>query len=208
MMFGRCAGLLKDSLNGGNAATLETLAACSFFAGDYTLTSDAGSVLQLLPTHPQAQALYWSIKADEKLGFESLARFQQLEPNSARSHILLGDIYRQRERYDDAQKEYIKALDLSPKDAAVLLGLATAYFDDANISKTIEIAHKALDQSPDDPEINLLLGEALISQHNFAGVQPYLLKALHAKPRMLPTFTLCWAKPMRRTGRFRTRYAN
>jgi len=184
--YGRCAGLLRDSLNSGNAATLETLAACSFFTGDYTLTSEAGSALQSLPPHPQAQALYWSIKANEKLAFESLARFQQLEPDSARSHILLGDIYRQRERYDDAQKEYSKALDLSPNDAAALLGLATAYFDDANIAKTIEIAQKALAQSPDDPEINLLLGEALISQHNFQDSEPYLLKALHAKPQMLP----------------------
>ena len=184
--YARCASLLSDSLNTGNAATLETLAACSFFTGDYTLTSDAGSALQSLPTHPQAQALYWSIKANEKLAFESLARFQQLEPNSARSHILLGDIYRQRERYDDAQKEYSKALDLSPNDPAALLGLATAYFDDANVAMTVEIAHKALAQSPDDPEINLLLGEALISQHNFPGSEPYLLKALHAKPQMLP----------------------
>jgi len=184
--YARCAGLLKDSLNSGNAATLETLAACSFFTGDYTLTSNAGSALQSLPSHLQAQALYWSIKANEKLAFESLARFQQLEPNSARSHILLGDIYRQRERYDDAQKEYSKALDLSPDNAAALLGLAAAYFGDANITKTIEIAHKALAQSPDDPEINLLMGEALMSQHNFPGPEPYLLKALNAKGQMLP----------------------
>jgi tetratricopeptide (TPR) repeat protein len=184
--YARCAGLLKNSLNSDSAATLETLAACSFFTGDYTLTSDAGSALRSLPSPPQAQALYWSIKANEKLAFESLAHFQQLEPDSARSHILLGDIYRQRQRYDDAQKEYSKALDLSPNDAAALLGLATAYFDDANIAMTVEIAHKALVQSPDDPEINLLLGEALISQHHFPDSEPYLLKALHAKLQMLP----------------------
>jgi tetratricopeptide (TPR) repeat protein len=184
--YARCVSLLKDSLNSGNATTLQTLAACSFFTGDYTLTADAGSALQSLPAHPRAQALYWTIKANGKLAFQSLVRFQQLEPDSARSHILLGDIYRQRERYDDAQKEYSKALDLSPNDAAALLGLATAYFDDANIAMTVEIAHKALDQSPDDPEINLLMGEALISQHNFSSSEPYLTKALHAKPQILP----------------------
>ena len=184
--YGRCAGLLQDSLNNGNVAALKTLAACSFFTGDFILTSDTGSALQSLPSHPEAQALYWSIKANEKLAFESLARFQLLEPNSARSHILLGDIYRQRERYDDAQKEYSKALDLSPNNAAALLGLAAAYFGDANIVRTIEVAHKALDQNPDDPEINLLMGEALISQHDFPGSQLYLLKALNAKAQMLP----------------------
>lgn len=184
--YGRCASLLKTNLDSGNAATLQLLAACSFFAGDYSLTSDAGHALQSLPSHPQAQALYWSIKANEKLAFESLDHFQQLEPNSARSHILLGDIYRQRERYDDAQKEYSKALDISPNDSAALLGLASAYYDDANITKTIETAQQALLQSPGDPEISLLMGEALISQHKFTDAEPYLLKALSAKPQMLP----------------------
>ena len=184
--YERCANLLKTTMGSGNVAALQMLAACSFFTGDYALTSDAGRALQLLPSHSQAEALYWSIKANEKLAFESLARFQQLEPDSARSHILLGDIYRQRERYDDAQKEYVKALEISPNDPAALLGLASAYYDDANIGKTIETAQKALIQNPDDPEINLLMGEALISQHKFTDAEPFLLKSLHAKPQMLP----------------------
>jgi tetratricopeptide (TPR) repeat protein len=169
-----------------NQATLETLAACGFFAGDYELTYDTAHALQSLPSHPQAQALYWAIKANEKLALESLARFQQLAPNSAQSHLLLGDIYRQRERYDDAQKEYAKALDLSPNDTAALLGLASAYYGDQNIGMTLETAQKALAQSPNDPDINLLVGEALLSQHKFADAESYLLKALNAKPQILP----------------------
>ncbi|MGC2163478.1 MAG: tetratricopeptide repeat protein [Silvibacterium sp.] len=180
----RCASLLGNTLDSGNSATLQMLAACSWFTGDYNLTYDAGRAIQSPPS--QAQALYWSIKANEKLAYESLAHFQQLEPNSARSHILLGDIYRQRERYDDAQKEYAKALTISPNDTAALLGLASAYYDNANVSKTIETAQEALLQSPDDPEINLLMGEALTSQHKFSDAEPFLLKALKAKPQMLP----------------------
>ena len=184
--YGRCASLLSSSLNSGHEATLEMLAACSFFTGDYALTSAAAHALETLPSHPETHALYWSIKANEKLAFESLDRFQQLEPNSARSHILIGDIYRQRERYDDAQAEYAKALALSPNDPAALLGLASAYFGNANIAKTIEIAQQALLQSPDDPEINLLMGEALSSQHRYTDAEPFLLKTLNAKPQMLP----------------------
>lgn len=184
--YRHCATLLKGSLKSANAAALETLAACSFFTGDYALTSDAARALESLPSHPEAQALYWSIQANERLAFESLDRFQAIEPNSARSHILLGDIYRQRERYDDAQKEYAKALALSPNDPAGLLGLASAYYGNANVTKTIEIAQQALLQSPDDPETNLLMGEALSSQHKFDDAEPYLQKALNAKPQILP----------------------
>lgn len=182
----RCAAFLKAGVEHESADTLKLLAACSFFAGDYGVAYDAGRALAAQPSQEQAEALYWSIKANERLAYESLDRFQQLEPNSARTHILLGDIYRQRERYDDAQKEYEKALALSPNDTAALLGLASAYYDDANIDKTIEVTQQALIQSPDDPEINLLMGEALISQHKFPESKPYLLKGLKAKPQMLP----------------------
>lgn len=180
-----CANLLQSSLESGDAATLETLAPCSFFAGEYNLTWDAGRALASLSVD-SAEALYWSIEANEKLAFASLARYEQLEPNSPRSHILLGDIYRQRERYDDAQREYKAALALSPGSAAALLGLASAYYGDANIAKTIETAQEALRASPDDPDTNLLMGEALISQHDLSESEPFLLKALKAKPQMLP----------------------
>jgi tetratricopeptide (TPR) repeat protein len=184
--YARCASTLENSLDSGSAAALQMLAACSFFIGDYTLTSEAGRAMQSLPSHPQAQALYWSIKANEKLAFESLARFQELEPDSARSHILLGDIYRQRERYDDAQKEYSKALEISHDNIAALLGLASSYYGNANLDKTVEIAQKALLQSPNDPDINLLMGEVLISQHKFTDAEPFLLKSMSAKPQTLP----------------------
>jgi tetratricopeptide (TPR) repeat protein len=183
--YGLCSRSLKNNLQSTDAATLQLLAVCSFFAGDYDLTSEASRTLPSTSSYPQAEALYWSIKANEKLAFESLAHFEQLEPNSARSHILLGDIYRQRERYDDAIKEYAKALALSPEDTAALLGLASAYYGVENTAKAIDTARQALLGSPDDPEINLLMGEALLTEHQFTDSEPYLLKALHAKPQML-----------------------
>lgn len=184
----RCAGMLETSLYSDNAATLRMLAACSFFTGDYMLTWDAGRTLASLPVSAgtQAEALYWSILANERLAFTSLERFEQLEPDSARTHILMGDIYRQNQHYDDAQREYKQALALDSGNTAALLGLAQAYYGDANLAATIATSRKALAASPDDPEINLLMGEALVSDHAFSQAGPYLLKALHAKPQMLP----------------------
>jgi tetratricopeptide (TPR) repeat protein len=183
---GQCADRLRGRLSSGNVEILELLAACSFFAGEYDLSSDAGYALRALPSQPTVVTLYWSIKANEKLAFASLARFRELEPNSARSHILLGDIYRQRELYGDAQREYSAALDISPGNSAALLGLGSAYLKDAKIDQAIAAAQKALEQSPSDPEVNLLMGEALVSQHKFPDAEPFLLKSLSAKPQMLP----------------------
>ena len=184
--YGQCTDRLRGRLGSGNVETLEMLAACSFFTGAYDLSSDAGYALRALPSQPTVATLYWSIKANEKLAFASLARFQELEPNSARSHILLGDIYRQREQNDDARKEYNRALELSPNDPAALQGLGSAYLKDAKIDQAIDAAQKALQQSPSDPEVNLLMGEALVAQHKFHDAEPFLLKSLSAKPQMLP----------------------
>jgi tetratricopeptide (TPR) repeat protein len=184
--YGLCASYSRIALTSGNADALQTLAACAFFSGNDEVSSDAGHALRGLPSHQQAAGLYWSIKANERLALASLARFQQLEPNSSRSHLLLGDIYRQREQFDDAQKEYAKALDLSPNDPAALLGLASAYFDDAKVDQSIATSQKALALNPNDPETNLVMGEALMTQHKFSDAEPFLLKSLHAKPQMLP----------------------
>jgi tetratricopeptide (TPR) repeat protein len=184
--YGVCADRLRDRLSNGSAATLEMLAACSFYSGEYDLSSDAVNALRALPSQPTAVTLYWSIKANEKLTSASLARFQELEPNSARSHILLGDIYRQREQFGDAQKEYKKALQISPDDSAALLGLGTAYLQEAKVDEAIETARRAVAQSPSDPDVNLLMGEALVTHHMFPDAEPFLLKSLNAKPQMLP----------------------
>jgi tetratricopeptide (TPR) repeat protein len=184
--YGQCAERLRGTLRSGNAGTLEMLAACSFFTGEYDLSSDAGYALRALPSQPTVATLYWSIKANEKLAFASLSRFQELEPNSARSHILLGDIYRQREQYSDAQREYSEALEISPNGSAALLGLGSAYLQEAKVEQAIATARRALEESPSDPEVNLLMGEALVTQHKFPDAEPFLLKSLSAKPQMLP----------------------
>lgn len=183
--YGECAAQLRRSLATKDASSLQTLSACAYFTGDYELAANASESLAAVAPH-SATALYWSIKANERLAFIALEQFQQLEPNSARSHLLLGDIYRQRRRFDDAVSEYQKALTLTPNDPAALLGLASAYLGNGNTERTIATAQSGLIEEPDDPELNLLMGEALVSKHQYPEAEPFLLKALAAKPQMLP----------------------
>ena len=183
--YAECAVRAKASLKTRSVTGLQLLAACAYFTGDYDLTSSASEVLGAVAPRSLV-ALYWSIKANERLAFRALERFQQLEPNSSRSHLLLGDIYRQRTRFEDAVGEYQKALTISPNDPAALIGLASAYFGNGNIDKAKETAQLALEQTPNDPELNLLMAEVLVSTHQFAAAEPYLQVALHAKPQMLP----------------------
>jgi predicted Zn-dependent protease len=49
--------------------------------------------------------------------------------------------------------------------------------------------------------MNLILGEALMSQRAYAEAEPYLLKSLHAKPQMLPRIHALIGKAYAETGR-------
>ena len=110
-------------------------------------------------------------------------------------------MYRQRQRYDEALSQYKMALEISPADHAALLGLAYAYFGDANIDATIATATTALAINPGDPELNVLMGEALVARHDFAGAEPYLRKGLAAKPQMLPQVHALLGTVYAETGR-------
>lgn len=198
--FRSCSGRLEAKLPALSADRLHVLAACAFFTGDDQLTARAASALQA--AQPKSlEALYWSIQADERLALRALARFQQLEPDSARSHLLLGDIYHQLDRHDDAQAEYQKALTIAPGDPAALLGLATAYLSNNNNDGAIETAKIALATAPDDPELNLILGEALLAKYDYAGAEASLRKALRVKPQMQPHVHALIGKIYAETGR-------
>jgi tetratricopeptide (TPR) repeat protein len=198
--FAQCAGRLRSVGGVAHAERLRLLAACSFFAGDSEGALSAATALEALQPH-SPEALYWSIQAGERLAVKSLARFQQLESDSARSHVLLGDIYHQLEREDDAQTEYQKALVLEPGNAGAMLGSASAYLSNNNIEKARDTARAALERSPQDPELNLILAETMVAQFQFSDAEPYLMKSLNVKPQMLGHVHALLGKVYAETGR-------
>jgi tetratricopeptide (TPR) repeat protein len=198
--FAACARSLQAEAIPLSTTKLRLLAACSFFTGDNQVATQSANTWRQREPH-SLEALYWSIQANERLAFQSLARFQQLEPDSVRGHVLLGDIYQQLERFDDAQAEYQKALATAPADRGAMLGLASAYLSNYNAQGAMVIAKKALADAPDDPELNLVVAQSLLDQHEYAEAEPYLQKSLKAKPQMLPRIHALIGKAYSETGR-------
>ena len=95
--FLACARQLELSVARLKVEKLHLLAECAESSGNCALVLRAANTLNRLQPH-SAEALYWSILANERLALRSLARFQQLDPDSATSHVLLGDVYHQLER--------------------------------------------------------------------------------------------------------------
>jgi tetratricopeptide (TPR) repeat protein len=198
--FARCTQQLDTARTAGRSDELRLLAACSFFSGDNERAVSAATALEAVQPH-SAEALYWSIQANERLAVQSLSRFQQLESDSARNHVLLGDIYHQLEREDDAQAEYQKALSLEPGDPAAMLGLASSYLSNNNNDKAMETARTALERSPQDPELNMIVAEAMVAENQFAEAEPFLMKSLNVKPQLLGHVHALIGKVYAETGR-------
>ena len=183
--YQRCSDRLSSTRSTEQPGKLALLATCSYFTGDFERSSEASARLADLAPD-STTGLYWSIKSNEKLALQALAHYEELEPDSARSHILLGDIWRQRNAYTEALDEYRKAQQIDPSDQAAMLGISSAYLGNNDIKKAIETTRTALLKNADDPEQNLIMAEALVAHHDYAEAEPYLNKSLKAKPQMLP----------------------
>jgi len=208
--YARCAADLASGRGElpalrGNANALVLLASCAYLSGNYMLSASASELAMAQPAHEMA-ALYWSIKANEKLAFTAFSRFEQLEPNSAKTHLLLGDMYRQRQLLEAAENEYKAAAALAPRDAAPLYGLASAYSQDSKPDQALSTVKAALGIRPDDPDINLLAGEILVEQHQWTQAEDYLERSLNAaqplKPQMLPHVHVLLGEVYEHTDRF------
>jgi tetratricopeptide (TPR) repeat protein len=183
--YEQCVERLKGALKTGTASELALLSRCSLFAGKFALAAQASEVwLGKMPTDPIA--LYWSIQANQRMAVEAFSRFESIDPDSARTHILLGDMYRQRHRYDKAQAEYGKALQQDSGNFAALYGLSWAYRLDSSLADAKTTCASALALRPEDPEANLLMGEILFSLHEYAEAEPYVRKGVESKPQMRP----------------------
>ncbi len=157
----------------------------AFYTGDYENTWEFARRLALVPT-TRAAGLYWEIRADQKLAVASLTEAARTSPDSPKVHVVIGDTYRQRQRYEEAEVEYKKALVLIPNEPGALLGLAADYFMENKFDDALSTDALALKGGPDDPKANLLAAEILVSRRAFEEAEPHLRLSLHGEPELLP----------------------
>lgn len=183
--YGRCSELLGPRLQVLQQQDLQALAACSYFSARYETAFAAGQKLALSAAS-EAEGLYWETKSGQRLAAEALAHASSIDANSPRMHILLGDTYRERRQYRDAEQEYRRALLLLPDDAGASLGLTLTLIADSQFDEAQKLTEEALRKNPQDPEINSVMGEILYARQEFSGAEPFLKKALHSNQKLLP----------------------
>jgi len=183
--YRQCSDLLATRVQLLPPKDLRLLAFCSFSTGDYRHAFDAGKKMVSSPI-TEAEGLYWETKSSQKLAAQALARASEMDSASPKLHVLLGDLYRQRKYFRDAEQEYRKALSIQPEDTGALFGLALALLADEKIDEAFDVAQAALKNSFEDPELNAVMGEIICARHDFSGAEPYLKKSLNTKPEYVP----------------------
>ncbi len=81
-------------------------------------------------------------------------------PKDANAHYLLGNIYYDKRQYDEAQKNWEKALELRPQYPTVWRNLALCYFNKRQESaKAVEYMEKAFSLDPEDGRVLMELDQ-------------------------------------------------
>ena len=213
IMAGTVAGRLREGVRSstllesepavpefGSAEDLQRFASDTFFSGHFRIAALASDRLRRkYPNDPRGW--YWAVRANQKMGVAALERAGEVEPDSPRIHASLGDAYRRREMFEEARQEYAKVLAISPDSVAGLAGLAATDLADLKLEQARIAAQKALAQRPADSEINLLMGEILVAQQEYAKAEPYLRQSLHVRPDLLPRVHALLGQLLARTGR-------
>ena len=182
--YGACTEMLASRRRQLQTRDLRLLASSAYSTGSYRNALDAGAKLAS-NVATEAEGLYWETKSAQKLASEALARASATDPGSLKLHVLLGDIYRQRKFFPDAEQEYRKALALRPGDAGASFGLSLALLADGQNDEALTVAQTALATNPDDPEFNAVMGEILCARDDFPGAEPYLKKSMNTKPEFV-----------------------
>ena len=183
--YAQCDDLLKPALGATASDHLQLVASCSFYAGDFRTTSAAALRLKSNPA-TRVRGLYWESKADQKLAIAALMRAGEIDADSPRMHVLVGDVFRQKRRWDDAEAEYRKAVALDPKSHSARLSLAIALFSELKNDEAFDIDRSLLVDDPGDAEANLLAGEINVQLNHFAEAEPYLSKCQNLQPEFVP----------------------
>jgi tetratricopeptide (TPR) repeat protein len=198
--YAKCRDSLEPKLHAIGSNQLQLLASCSFYTGDFQTTSIAAERLKT-DVETRAMGLYWESKADQKLAISALSRAGEIGADSPRMHVLLGDVFRQKRRWDDAEAEYRKAVALDAKSHAARLSLAIALFSGLKTDEAFDIDRSLLADDPNDTEANLLAGEILIQRNLYAEAEPYLSKCGNLKPEYVPRLHALLARVYAATDR-------
>lgn len=184
-MYTACRETLIPTLSRLTLQDSLLLAHCAYDSGDFRTSFLASQkAMESDPRNPAAW--YWRIKASQVLALNALVRAGLVAPGSPTVHIMLGDVYRHRGKFNQAEAEYRKAIQLEPRSVSAHLGLAATFYRTFQLDKALPELKVVLRLVPQNPEANFMMGDILAYHHEFDQAEPYAKAALHGESYNLP----------------------
>jgi predicted Zn-dependent protease len=153
--------------------------ACAYRKGDLE------AVLQETRFARLPEDLYWRYRAVSDLASRTYAALQALPP-SVQSQAAKAERSRDFGLHKDAVEAWKKAIALAPENAGLQKELVVSLYQARDYPACAAAADKLLKSNPDDPELQLLRGDAALSQQDAKTALPHLEKAVALNPEMLP----------------------
>jgi tetratricopeptide (TPR) repeat protein len=123
--------------------------------------------------------------------YKALRRAAELDPQSARVHLILGESIRDSGKLVQAIPEYETAIRLEPQMEAGYLGLATTYWKQGEWEEAMPPLQRALELAPHDAEAHAMMADLLFRQNDPKGAGQQAAFAISGNPKLaLPRVVL------------------
>ena len=119
---------------------------------------------------------------DADAALPKLEQAIKADGSSSEAHFLLGNALAEKQRFNDAEKAYLRALELDPNHGNARSNLGVVYYRQSKLAEAEDTFRAALSQSPDDPEILYNLGGVLASLNRFDEAVTLFRKATAQNP--------------------------
>jgi tetratricopeptide (TPR) repeat protein len=118
---------------------------------------------------------------------KALTRAVELDPNSARTHLIMAEALSDSGKPTEASTEYRTAMKLDPHLEAAYLGLASQYWKRRQFDDALPLLKHVLAKSPRDPEANGMMADILEHSGDNANAERYAEIALAGNPDLIQT---------------------
>lgn len=171
------------------AAALDASSAEAWFGRGVTGRSMADQLLNKAVRDGRANDPALKQKVQDLLdgAVQTLSRAIELDPNSARTHLLMAESLADQGKQAEAIPEYQAALKLDPTLDAAYLGLASEYWKQRQFDQALPLLQRLLQKSPKDPEANAIMADILEHNGDIAASLRHAQIALAGNPALIQT---------------------
>jgi len=113
---------------------------------------------------------------------ETHGDYKKDQGTSLRALTGLGEVYLQREKFEDAQKYFAQALEISPEDAVSAYNVGEVYFSNQKIDEAISYFELAIEIKKDWSKPYLKLGYVYLNKGDFDKSLEYFQKFIEMDP--------------------------